>query len=266
MTRLDFASYLQLIGSESAHFREVLAECDPAAKVPSCPDWDAADLLWHLGTVQHFWSEIIRTRPTGPEEEAEPPRPATYAELLEYYDTASAALVSELGAADPAEQAWTWAPEQTVGFTFRRQAHEALIHRLDAEQAAGLATMPLDPGLATDGVAELLEVMYGGCPPWGHFAPLPQHLRIDLTDTGVSLWVQPGIFSGTDPDSDRSYVDEPDIALVDDPGTEPDVVITGPSGDLDTWMWKRGDESRITVEGDDGVRAHWNTVVAQPLN
>ena len=39
--------------------------------------------------------------------------------------------------ADPAEPAWTWSAEQTVGFTLRRQAHEALIHRLDAEQTAG---------------------------------------------------------------------------------------------------------------------------------
>ena len=61
------------------------------------------------------------------------------------------ALVAELERADPAEPAWSWSAEQTVGFTFRRQAHEALIHRLDAEQTAGDVT-PLDAALASDGV------------------------------------------------------------------------------------------------------------------
>ena len=36
-----------------------------------------------------------------------------------------------------ASEAWTWSTDQTVGFIVRRQAHEALIHRLDAELTAG---------------------------------------------------------------------------------------------------------------------------------
>ena len=176
---------------ESQRFRDVLADCDPAARVPGCPDWDAADLLFHLAGVQHFWSTIIRQRPEGPEKLEEPARPETYAELLAFFDTSSAALVAALEEADPAEHAWSWAPEQTVGFTYRRQAHEALIHRLDAEQAAGQET-PLDTELAADGVLETLDIMFGGTPPWGAFTPGDGLVRFDLADTGEQILVRLG--------------------------------------------------------------------------
>ncbi|MFC6345103.1 maleylpyruvate isomerase N-terminal domain-containing protein, partial [Nocardioides hankookensis] len=108
MTRLDFADYLRHLESDSARFREVLADCDPDARVPGCPDWTAADLLWHLARVQWFWGTTIRTRPAPPEgddddEVGGPERPASYGGLLAAYVEYSALLVSELRAADPAE-------------------------------------------------------------------------------------------------------------------------------------------------------------------
>ena len=166
----------------------MLADCDPEARVPGCPDWTAADLLWHLAGVQRFWATIIdRGDRPGPDDLEEPTaRPRRTTGCSRPSTSYSAALVAALEAADPAEPAWTWSAEQTVGFTFRRQAHEALIHRLDAEQTAGQVT-PLDPALAADGVDECLDVMFGGAPPWGAFAPLPHYVRVDITDRDESL-------------------------------------------------------------------------------
>ena len=101
MTTLAPERYLDHIRTESRRFRDVLAECDPAARVPGCPDWDAADLLFHLAGVQQFWSTIIRQRPEGPEKLEDPARPETYDGLLAFFDESSAALVSALEAADP---------------------------------------------------------------------------------------------------------------------------------------------------------------------
>ena len=267
MTRLDFPRYLQHIRDESARFRAALAGCDPTARVPSCPDWDAGDLLWHLGAgVQGFWADIVEQRPEGPAEgRTDPARPASYDEILARFDTEHARLVAALEAADPADPAWTWSSEQTVGFTFRRQAHEALIHRIDAEQTAGLPVGETDRALAADGVDETLAVMFGGTVPWGTFAPLPQLVRVDLTDVGTSIWVQLGRFIGTDPDDGKSY-DEDDIRVVDDPGTEPDAIVTGPAVAVDTWIWKRGDGSEITLSGDAGVCDRFKAIVGQPLD
>jgi uncharacterized protein (TIGR03083 family) len=264
MARLTFDRYLAHLRTESARFRDVLAACDPRAQVPGCPDWSAADLLWHLAEVQWFWGTTIRSRPAAPDEDAPgPERPASYDGLLAAYDDYSAALVSELEAADPAEPAWTWSQEQTVGFTFRRQAHEALIHRLDAEQAAGRVT-PLDPELAADGVDECLDIMFGGAPPWGEFAPLPHHVRIDLADRDESIWVQIGRFTGTDPD-DGVHHDTDDIRVVPAPGTDADAAVRGPAAALDAWLWRRGDDSEVRVTGDRRVYDHFRLAVNQPI-
>lgn len=265
MASIDFPDYLQHLRNESQRFRDVLADCDPTARVPACPDWDAGDLLWHLAWVQWFWAQTIRTRPAPANEDADrPERPDSYAGVLAAFDDYSASLVAELERADPEEAAWSWSTEQTVGFTFRRQAHEALIHRLDAEQTAGQVT-PLDPALATDGAREALEVMYGGCPPWGAFAGLPHHVRVDTTDTGESVWVQLGQFTGTDPSDNVSY-DEPDIGVVADPGTEPDAVVAGPAGALDAWLWRRGDDAALRVSGDRGIYDRFRSAVGHPIN
>ncbi len=265
MVSIDFPDYLEHIRVESRRFRDVLSGCDPEARVPGCPDWDASDLLWHLAEVQWFWAKTIRTRPTPAVEEPGPERPETYAGLLAAFDEYSAGLVGELERADPAEPAWSWSAEQTVGFTFRRQAHEALIHRLDAEQAAGDVT-PLDATLASDGVLECLDVMYGGSPSWGAFTGLPHHVRVDCTDTGDVTWVQIGRFVGTDPDS-GTYYDDNDISVVGDPGTDPDTVVAGPAGPLNAWLWRRADDSAITVQGGDSpTYAHFREAVSHPID
>jgi uncharacterized protein (TIGR03083 family) len=265
MARLDYPAYLQHLRTESQRFRDVLTDCDPTARVPGCPEWDAGDLIWHLAEVQWFWAKTIRTRPTPPGEADEgPERPESYAGLLAAFDEYSASLVAELERADPGEAAWSWSAEQKVGFTYRRQAHEALIHRLDAEQTAGQVT-PLDPALATDGVQEALDVMFGGTPPWGLFIGLDHFVRVDTTDTGESVWVQLGQFTGSDPATDVSH-DEPDISVVPDPGTEPDAVVAGPAGALDAWLWRRVDDSEVKVTGSLDIYARFRVAVDNPIN
>ncbi|MGD9960272.1 maleylpyruvate isomerase family mycothiol-dependent enzyme [Nocardioides sp.] len=264
MSRLEFSAYRDHLAAESRRFRDVLADCDPAARVPGCPDWDAADLLWHLTGVQHFWASIINQRPTGPESLEEPVRPEGYGALLEAFDTASSGLVAALDAAEPGEVAWSWAPEQTVGFTFRRQAHEALIHRLDAEQTAGEVT-PLDTALAADGVDEALAVMFGGCPDWGTFIGVAHFVRVDLTDTHESIWVELGQFTGTDPDTEVTY-DEPDISVVPAPAVEADAVVSGTAAELDAWLWRRGDDENISVTGNRDVYDRFRAAVNNPIN
>lgn len=266
VTRLQPETYLSHLRTESARFREVLAACDPEARVPSCPDWSAADLLWHLATVQRWWADVLLARPAKPEH-VEPPRPEAYADLLTTYDAWSADLAQALEGADPAEESYTWSDDQTVGFILRRQAHEALVHRVDAELAAGLPS-DVDPVLATDGVDECLGVMYGGCPYWGSWVAGEGLVRVDTTDTGEEFWVQFGLFSGTDPDSGTTYTDEEDFHVVPAPDgdVEPDVVVDGPAAALDLWLWSRGDDTEVSVVGDRDVLARFTAIVGTPIN
>lgn len=265
-TPLAPEAYLAHIETESARFREVLEHCPPDAPVPSCPDWDADDLLWHLAGVQHFWASVVRDRPSAPEDPddfAGLERPASHEELLGFYDEASASLLDALGAASPGDEAWTWSTDHTVGFILRRQAHEALIHRLDAELAAGTVTA-LDPRLAADGVRELLAVMYGGCPPWGTQTPGEEHVRLDCTDTDDQVWVNLARFTGTDPETGKDH-DEEDVMVVADPGGEPDAVVQGPAGALDAWLWHRTDDTEIRTVGDAGALERLSALLAGPI-
>ncbi len=263
LSGLSPADHLGHLRTESSRFRAVLADADPDVRVPHCPDWSAADLLWHLAEVQGFWAHVVTTRPTAPHDEARTPRPDAYADLLTAFDANHAALVAALEAADPAEEAWTWSSEQTVGFTFRRQAHEALVHRVDAEQAVGAAPAPIDAALAADGVVETLDVMFGGTPPWGAFTPSDRYVRVDLTDAG-SVWVQLGRFTGTDPEG--TVRDEDDISVVPDPGVEPAVTVTGSAEAVDLWLWHRGDDAAISVDGDRAVYDLFRSCVDHPLD
>jgi uncharacterized protein (TIGR03083 family) len=267
MARLDFPTYLEHIRAESARFHEVLVGCDPAAPVPSCPEWTAADLLWHLVGVQDWWAWCIENRPQSPQTDGyvEPERPASYDEMLAQYAQTMGRMISALEAADPKEEAYTWkADEQTVGFTYRRQAHEALIHRVDAELAAGVEIAPLDARLAADGVDEVLDVMYGGCPPWGEFNGLDHFLRVDMDDVDQQVWVQLGVFSGTDPKGEHH--EEQDIHVVSDPGREPDAVISGTAQALDLRLWRRGDGAETHLAGDLLIVDRFRQIVHQPIN
>ena len=264
-TRLEKSAYLEHLERESLRFRDVLAAADPGLPVPSCPAWMAGDLLWHLAGVQHFWSWVVSARPDDAEGYDEPKRPDTPEDVLAFFDTASAALQAALASAEPTDPCWTWSDDKTVGFVMRRQALEAAIHRIDAEQAAGVDVTEIDARLATDGVDEVLDVMYGGCPPWGDFSPLPHYIRVDVRDTDTSVWVQLGRFSGTDPKDEVRY-EEDDIHVVADPGVEPDAVIEGSASVLLARLWRRGDGADIHLAGDMGIVDHFRTAIHHPID
>ena len=260
--------YLVHLARESACFAEAIGEVPPAARVPSCPGWSADDLLWHLGEVQWFWGTIVRERMTGSRAvQLKPGRPAGRPGLLAFYQRASRGL-GEILAATPADApAWTWSQDQTVGFIHRRQAHEALIHRIDAELTAGTRG-PLDPQLSADGVDEALRIMYGGdVPEWGRFAPdSARTLRLHAIDTGDSWVVTLGRFTGTDPGDQISY-DETGIQVAcSDPGGGTAASIGGSAADLDCWLWHRPPMAQIDRSGDQETLSRFDSVIAPGIN
>ena len=246
---LPHATYLEHLARESRRFRDVLASADLDARVPTCPDWDARALLDHLAGVQWHWGTVVRERITEDGDLDPPPFPQDREALLSAYDDASAALQGALLDTDPETEVWMWAEDKRVGFIARRQALEAAVHRMDAELAADLPVTPVDPALAADGVLEVLDVMYGGCPPWGSFEPLGPHAVVRCTDTGDEVPVVLGRFTGTSPDG-TSY-DETDLSVraasLDE---EASAVISGTADDLLAWLWHRRGRESVTMSGD----------------
>ncbi len=265
--------YLDHLARDSARFVEALRQTNPETRVPSCPDWDADDLLWHLAEVQWFWGAIAgRGLTRGEDVEAldNGGRPSDREGLLAYFASATADLHGALSASTPETPAWTWSDEQSIGFIRRRQAHEALIHRLDAELTAGDRTA-MDPDLATDGVDELLHVMYGGTQPWGRFTPDPtQTVAVHTTDTDRSWLVTLGQFTGTGPDG--TTYDEPDLAVAssDDAASDtrepPAATLRGVAADLDCWLWHRPPLGEVERGGDPSVLSRFDETIAPGIN
>jgi len=265
--------YLAHLARDSARFLEVLVQTRSETRVPTCPNWDADDLLWHLAEVQWFWGAIVdRGLTTFEDVEAldNGGRPSDRDGLLAFFDRASTDLHHNLSATTPDTPAWTWSDEQSVGFIRRRQAHEALIHRIDAELAAGDRT-PMDVGLSTDGVDEALHIMYAGLPPWGRFTPDPtQTVRVQATDTDRSWMVTLGQFTGTAPDG--SAHDEPDLAVASwhdgasDTGEPAAARVRGAAADLDCWLWHRPPLGQVERGGDPLVLTRLDQTIAAGIN
>ena len=265
--------YLGHLARESALFGHALDGAAADARVPTCPDWNADDLLWHLGEVQWFWGTIVREG-VGPDgaEAHKPDRPDSRPALMDFYLTASADLGKALACASPQDAAWTWSDDQTVGFIIRRQAHEALIHRVDAELTAGERRSRMDPALSADGVDEALRIMYGGDPPaWGTFAAEDAAtLRIQAIDTGDSWFVRLGQFTGTDPEDGKSY-DQPGIDVaVADPGADSActaaATIRGTADDLDCWLWQRPVDTPLERAGNRDVLGRLDQLIAEGIS
>ncbi len=258
---MDELDYLGAIQRESARFHHVLGTADPVAPVPSCPGWTAADLLWHLTEVQTFWGAIVRDRSQEVDEEEAARPDVGFQALLDGFAAASDALVRTLADTPDDVPVWTWADDHSVGFIRRRQAHEVLIHRLDAELVAGTTTS-LDPALASDGVDEALTVMYGGRPGWATFTPSGHRGRMVATDTGATWELRTGRFAGTSPNTGKTY-DNPTVEI--DRGARtahPTYTISAPAADLDAWLWKRPVGSDPTIIGDQVAAAEFVAVLA----
>ena len=263
-SNLDYVAHL---ARESVRFADAIRGAAPDVPVPTCPGWNADDLLWHLGEVQWFWAAVVRQDVTGERaEELKPPRPPDRPGLLAFFERASRDLTEILAATPPESAAWTWSDDKSVAFIRRRQAHEALIHRVDAE-LVGVTRTPLDRALSADGVDEVLRVVYGGVPDWGTFTPDEAGLAVRLraTDTGDSWFVMLGRFTGTDPGG--ACYDEPDIHPADsDPGTEAAAEVTGAAADLDCWLWHRPPGSPVQQSGDRDVLSRFESAIASGIN
>ena len=223
--------YLPLLEKANARFAEAAAAGVLAhgwrARVPGCPEWTLADLVWHVCEGQHFWAWVVRTRAQDPSSYVDLPRRPDD-ELLGCLLAQNAELETALAAADPREPIWTWAPQKDVAFVLRRQAHEAVIHVVDVEQVSG-DVRPIPPEVAMDGLDEWLEVVVPRVLPQG--PPAEAH---------------PVVFHAVDADAERTLF----------PGSRPFPIaaLTGTAGDLLMAAWHRIPLDVVTVDGD-GLQA-----------
>ncbi len=154
---LEHATSEELRSSTAADARrlaEAARAAGPDTFVPGCPGWTVAHLVRHVGSVHYRASLIIgqrRDRAPLPSETAAPP-----GDPFAWYEQGSAALLRTIHSADRAATYWTFRGPNPLQWWLRRLASETLVHRVDAEQAAGRLSV-IDRRSAADGIAEHLD-------------------------------------------------------------------------------------------------------------
>ncbi len=262
VTRLADETYWRHLEQESAALRDAVAASAEGTVVPTCPDWTVDDLAWHLGgEAFDFWIHVITHRPNPPADYEDPVRPEGRPELLAYLDERTASLTEALRAADGSQPAWSWTSDQTVGFTTRRQALEALVHRVDAELATGTLG-PIDAALAVDGVVEVLDIFFGAQPDWARFTP-GGVVAVQIDDADLTIRCEVGRLIGTHPRTGET-VDEAHLRVRSDDGPV-DAFLAGQAEDLLLLAWNRRAGSSVRADGDPEVLERFRAVLAQPI-
>ncbi len=223
----------------------IIAAADGAhvdAPVPACPGWTVADVVDHLGRVY----ERVTTRlgPDAPDPGAGEgaggaPDSGAGAGLRRRRDGLLARFET-VGLDAPAA---TFTGPGTVRFWLRRQAHETRVHRVDVDQALGLASPPLAAGTAADGVAEVLWLVTLD-DRWrvlGDAGTLHAH----CTDT-VGEWMLRWDDSG--------------VALTEE-HAKGDLAVRGPADGLMRLLWNRGRADDVEVLGDAGLLDRFTAAV-----
>jgi uncharacterized protein (TIGR03083 family) len=155
---VNYADHVAAIRHESGQLSVAARTAGIDAPVPSCPDWTVADLLRHIGGIQHWVCRIVRTRPKPPAvqwRQEDPPGPR---HRFDWFDEGALGLADALAGAAPTDEVWTWTADHTCAFWARRMAHEVTVHRWDAQSAAG-AAQPIDHAQAVDGIQEFFDLI-----------------------------------------------------------------------------------------------------------
>lgn len=177
---VDHLSHLAADAARTAH---VLRTADPGVAVPGCPDWTLRDLGTHLGQVHRWAAEVVRTGGRA----AQPQVQVADAELGDWLAEGAAELLQVLRGTEPDRPCWAFAGEQQASFWRRRQALETVVHRLDAERAAGDPT-PVPADLAEDGVAEVVDLLHARQVQLGRTAAPTKAATLVSTSSGRT-WV-----------------------------------------------------------------------------
>ncbi|MBT2234943.1 maleylpyruvate isomerase family mycothiol-dependent enzyme [Nonomuraea sp. NEAU-A123] len=249
---MDATRLMTCLADEYALLRAAVSAAPDVAPVPSCPGWTVADLVAHVTEVYlHKAETMLRGEwptPWPPDLSGEEP--------LAALDRSYAELVTEFAARVPDEYALTWyEPDQSVGFWIRRMAQETVIHRVDAELAAGLPVTPAAADLALDGVDEGLKVMLAY-----DFARYPEDFAEAVRDDpkGTAIAVVGG---------ERAWLVRPsptEVAVEDETADraveQAETVVSGAPDELLRWVWGRGGE--VSVTGDPRHAAYLRKLVS----
>lgn len=241
---MDCFDFLNVLEREVAGMQAAVSGVDLDLPVPPCPGWTVRDLVVHTSIVHRHKTAVVRDRLTeGPPDEPDDPEGDAFAWFNEGVDE----MLAVFREADLSAPTWTWClHDHSAEWWVRRMAHETLIHRVDAEIAAG-GTPWVDEKFAVDGIEEILVEFMAEAPDWGELTEGDSTLALVSPERSWTL--RTATWSGRSPNTGNVHEDEPSVVVIDR-AENPDATISGTAAELDLWLWGRGELSENAVRGD----------------
>jgi uncharacterized protein (TIGR03083 family) len=169
-------------------FADAVHAAGQDARVRACPDWSVRDLAEHLGGV-HRWCAGTVSRPGEKlvrRGGTEQPMPESVDEISTWLLEGAAIVTQTIRDADEGTLVGGFGTMVPVSFWARRQCHETLVHRADAELAAGLPVLAdVDPVIAADAVDEHLAMVVMGAKRRPDLRADGATLHLHATDAGL---------------------------------------------------------------------------------
>jgi len=253
MPQLTADSYFAEVEASTAGLAEILAEHDQSLPIPTCPEWKLRQLVTHVGRAHRWAAEITRTRSDSfiPFREVPDGKlPDDCAERQAWLRAGAARIIDAVRDAG-SDLVWSFAGPAPAGYWIRRMAHETLVHRADAQLAAGAEPEPvIDPEVAADAIDEWLTLLargiLGNADGQARALPAGAVLHVHAADDGLGggewmirhdaggLTVEPGHGKG-------------------------DAALTGPAASLLLVLMRRRPVSdpAVAVYGDGAVVDRW---------
>lgn len=235
----------ELAAAEIRRLADLARGADPSTPVPTCPGWDLAQLLRHVGQVNRWAAAMVEQGSERRLKREELPwdDPDDPTGLPDWVAAGADRCLSVFAAADPDRAMWAWGWPKTAGFWPRRMLHETGVHRADAELALGRQPA-FDAELAADGVDELLDNL----PHAAYFAPKVAELRgggeqlaFVTADASWAITLEPEGFRWTRGESAGATA-----------------TLGAPSaGDLLLTLYRRRPPAAGEVTGDGSLVEHW---------
>jgi uncharacterized protein (TIGR03083 family) len=245
---------LEVLEREAGRVLEIAGDAgaDMGWPVPTCPGWTFGQLVEHVGRVYAMVATAVTGDPDRPVERATIPRRPDAQAPAEWFGERLGILLPLLREVPETARAWNFVdgPGSPVSFWWRRQAHETLIHRVDAELAAGAAVGEVAPAVAADGLGDFLTLAGLRLVEWDELelgAGPTIHLHADDAGAGAGAVAA----EWTIDVERRTY----SVAHL-----KADVAVRGPAWALDRWCWRRdvaADAGVLEIFGDRAAAEAW---------
>ena len=240
---MDYSDYCAAIRREGHALAAAARTAGVDHNVPTCPEWQVADLIGHVGRLHRWVAGIVESGGEDPNDHWSDSEPPPAEVRIDWFDAGVDIIADALEAADPASPAWSWTHDRTAGFWARRQANETAVHRCDAQSAAGTIE-PIEHDLAVDGINEFFDLI----PFWRHES------RVRGTGESIHLHC-------TDGDGEWLVRLGADGVLVTREHAKGDVALRAPASDLLLFLWGRTDAAGAEVFGDAPLLDRWQQLV-----